>query len=334
MSSPCGRAPVAQSRGDRPRADSRFDSLHQTTRPQPDGNGRRLAPSRDRRPSALLDRPPGGRPQTRALLPRAGAGGAGSHADQQGRDHPDLAGPGRKVTCYLSAEFLMGPQLGNNLLNLGIEHAARAALRRARPGPRRGPGLRGGAWPGQRRPGPAGGLLSGLAGHAGTPAIGYGIRYEFGIFDQEIRDGWQVEKTDNWLRTATRGRSPSPTSATWSTGAATREHYVDDAGHDRVRWVPGRVLKGVAYDTPIQGYGVQHVQHADAVERPGRRVVRVRGLQHRRLLQGGRGGGQLGDRHQGALSRTTSPRRASGCGCCSSTSSCPARCRTSCTSLR
>ena len=32
------------------------------------------------------------------------------------------------------------------------------------------------------------------------PAIGYGIRYEFGIFDQEIRDGWQVEKTDNWLR--------------------------------------------------------------------------------------------------------------------------------------
>ncbi len=34
------------------------------------------------------------------------------------------------------------------------------------------------------------------------------------------------------------------------------EHYSDDAGHDRVRWVPGRLLKGVAYDTPIQGYGV------------------------------------------------------------------------------
>ena len=74
-----------------------------------------------------------------------------------------------KVTCYLSAEFLMGPQLGNNLLNLGIEDEARAALADLGPGPRRDPGVRGGARPGQRRPGPAGRLLSRLAGHAGAP---------------------------------------------------------------------------------------------------------------------------------------------------------------------
>src|SRR5258707_7764646 len=52
-------------------------------------------------------------------------------------------------------------------------------------------------------------------------AIGYGIRYEFGIFDQEIHDGWQVEKTDNWLVNGNPWRSPSPTSTTSSSGAAT-----------------------------------------------------------------------------------------------------------------
>ena len=105
----------------------------------------------------------------------------------------------RKVTCYLSAEFLMGPQLGNNLLNLGIEQAAKTAL----------------AAMGQDfdevlacevEPGLGNGGLGRLAAcyldslaTLERPAIGYGIRYEFGIFQQEIRDGWQVEKTDNWL---------------------------------------------------------------------------------------------------------------------------------------
>ena len=104
-----------------------------------------------------------------------------------------------KVACYLSAEFLMGPHLGNNLLNLGIEQEARAAL----------------AELGQdldtvlaceEEPGLGNGGLGRLAAcyldslaTLQRPAIGYGIRYEFGIFDQEIHDGWQVETTDNWL---------------------------------------------------------------------------------------------------------------------------------------
>ena len=206
-----------------------------------------------------------------------------------------------KVTCYLSAEFLMGPQLGNNLLNLGIEDAARAAL----------------AELGQdldeilaceEEPGLGNGGLGRLAAcyldslaTLERPSIGYGIRYEFGIFEQEIRDGWQVEKTDNWLIDGNPWEIDKPDVNYLVNWGGHTEHYVDDAGHDRVRWVPERVLKGVAYDTPIQGYGVQHVQHADAVERPGGRVVRVGGLQHRRLLQGRRGGGHLRDRHQGAL---------------------------------
>ncbi len=72
---------------------------------------------------------------------------------------------GRKVTCYLSAEFLMGPQLGNNLLNLRMEQAAKDRAGGDGPGPRRGPGLRGGTGTGQRRPRQARRVLPGLAGH-------------------------------------------------------------------------------------------------------------------------------------------------------------------------
>jgi starch phosphorylase len=163
---------------------------------------------------------------------------------------------GRKVTCYLSAEFLMGPQLGSNLINLGIEDAARAALEEL----------------GQdidevlaceEEPGLGNGGLGRLAAcyldslaTLERPAIGYGIRYEFGIFDQEIHDGWQVEKTDNWLVNGNPWETAKPDVNYLVKWAGYVEHYTDDAGNDRVRWIPGRVIKGVAYDTPIQGYGV------------------------------------------------------------------------------
>ncbi|MGO9697035.1 MAG: glycogen/starch/alpha-glucan phosphorylase [Mycobacterium sp.] len=163
---------------------------------------------------------------------------------------------GRKVTCYLSAEFLMGPQLGNNLLNLRMEQAAKTAL----------------AAMGQdldevlaceEEPGLGNGGLGRLAAcyldslaTLERPAIGYGIRYEFGIFDQEIHDGWQVEKTDNWLVNGNPWEIAKPDVNYLVKWGGYTEHYTDVAGHDRVRWVPGRLLKGVAYDTPIQGYGV------------------------------------------------------------------------------
>jgi starch phosphorylase len=163
---------------------------------------------------------------------------------------------GRKVTCYLSAEFLMGPQLGANLLNLGIEDAARAALAEL------GQDLDD-VLACEEEPGLGNGGLGRLAAcyldslaTLERPAIGYGIRYEFGIFDQEIHDGWQIEKTDNWLDNGNPWEIAKPDVNYRVNWGGYSEHYVDDSGHDRVRWVPGRVLKGVAYDTPIQGYGV------------------------------------------------------------------------------
>jgi len=163
---------------------------------------------------------------------------------------------GRKVTCYLSAEFLMGPQLGSNLLNLGIEDAAREALASL------GQDLDS-VLACEEEPGLGNGGLGRLAAcyldslaTLERPAIGYGIRYEFGIFDQEIHDGWQVEKTDNWLANGNPWEIAKPDVNYLVKWGGYAEHYADDAGHDRVRWIPGRALKGVAYDTPIQGYGV------------------------------------------------------------------------------
>ena len=89
-----------------------------------------------------------------------------------------------------------------------------------------------------------------------VPAIGYGIRYEFGIFDQAIRDGWQVELTDKWLRFGNPWEIVrSEITCDVKFGGHT-EASVDDGGRYRVRWLPERVVKGVAYDTPIPGYQV------------------------------------------------------------------------------
>ncbi|HEY2833579.1 MAG TPA: glycogen/starch/alpha-glucan phosphorylase [Sporichthyaceae bacterium] len=164
---------------------------------------------------------------------------------------------GRKVTCYLSAEFLIGPQLGANLLNLGIEAAARAAL--AELGQDLDEVLACEAEPGLGNGG-LGRLAACYLDSLATlerPAIGYGIRYEFGIFHQEIRDGWQVEKTDNWLTGGNPWEIAKPDVSFRVKWGGYSEQYTDEEGRDRVRWTPGRVLKGVAYDTPIQGYGVR-----------------------------------------------------------------------------
>ena len=105
-----------------------------------------------------------------------------------------------RVVCYLSAEFLTGPHLANNLINLGIYDEAEQAMRKL------GLDLET-LIEQEEEPGLGNGGLGRLAScfmdslaTLDIPAIGYGIRYEYGIFDQQIRDGWQVESTDKWLR--------------------------------------------------------------------------------------------------------------------------------------
>ena len=159
-----------------------------------------------------------------------------------------------KVVSYLSAEYLLGPQLGNNLLNLGIWEQVREAVSRH--------GLKLEELLAQEgEPGLGNGGLGRLAAcyldslaTLEVPAIGYGIRYEFGIFDQEIRDGWQVEITDKWLEMGNPWEICRPEIAYRVGWKGFTETYTDAEGHQRRRWVPGSVVRGEAYDYPVSGY--------------------------------------------------------------------------------
>ncbi|EKS71226.1 MULTISPECIES: glycogen/starch/alpha-glucan phosphorylase [Caballeronia] len=161
-----------------------------------------------------------------------------------------------KVACYLSAEFLIGPQLGNNLINLGIESNAREALQAL--------GLDLDTLLSiEEEPGLGNGGLGRLAAcyldslsTLEIPAIGYGIRYEFGIFDQEIRDGWQVEITDKWLQKGNPWEILRPDVAFYVNFGGRTESSTDEAGRFYVRWIPAYTVKGVACDTPIPGFHV------------------------------------------------------------------------------
>ncbi|MGK7872646.1 MAG: glycogen/starch/alpha-glucan phosphorylase [Xenococcaceae cyanobacterium] len=161
-----------------------------------------------------------------------------------------------KVVCYLSAEFLVGPHLGNNLINLGIYEQVRQAVEES------GLDLKE-LIEQEEEPGLGNGGLGRLAAcymdslsTLEIPAIGYGIRYEFGIFDQEIQDGWQVEITDKWMQFGNPWEIPRPDSAVEVKFGGHTEVYTDEKGNYRVRWVPEYVLKGIPYDTPILGYKV------------------------------------------------------------------------------
>ncbi len=176
-----------------------------------------------------------------------------------------------KIVGYLSAEFLLGPHLGNNLLNTGMWDAAQQAVASL--------GLELGDLLGQEEePGLGNGGLGRLAAcyldsmaTLRVPSIGYGIRYEFGIFDQDIRDGWQVEMTDKWLRLGNPWEiCRFEISYEVKFGGRT-EHVRDADGRLRVQWLPYKMIKGVAYDTPVSGYrsgitGLLRLWRSEAVE--------------------------------------------------------------------
>jgi starch phosphorylase len=165
-------------------------------------------------------------------------------------------GANARRVAYLSAEYLPGPHLANNLLSLGITEAAREAMQSL------GYDLDA-ILAEEEEPGLGNGGLGRLAScymdamaSVNVPAIGYGIRYEFGIFDQVLRDGWQHEVTDKWLRRGNAWEIPSPDIAYEVKFGGHCEGYTDGAGRFRVRWIPETVVKGVARDTPIPGYRV------------------------------------------------------------------------------
>ncbi|HEY9908866.1 MAG TPA: glycogen/starch/alpha-glucan phosphorylase [Thermosynechococcaceae cyanobacterium] len=161
-----------------------------------------------------------------------------------------------RIVGYLSAEFLVGPHLGNNLINLDIYDRVAQAVEES------GLNLKE-LMEQEEEPGLGNGGLGRLAAcyldslsSLEVPAIGYGIRYEYGIFDQEIRDGWQVEITDKWLRNGNPWEIARTEIAAEVKFGGRVESYISDQDNYRIRWVPDQVVRGVPYDTPILGYKV------------------------------------------------------------------------------
>lgn len=159
-----------------------------------------------------------------------------------------------RTVCYLSAEFLMGPHLGNNLINLGIMDQVKQAVEEL--GMNFDELLREESEPGLGNGG-LGRLAACYLDSLATlriPTLGYGIRYEFGIFEQAIVDGWQVERTDKWLRFGNPWDIPRPEWAVEVKFGGCLEHFKDQQGRARTRWIPARTVMGVPFDTPICGY--------------------------------------------------------------------------------
>src|SRR4051812_11361484 len=166
---------------------------------------------------------------------------------------------GVKRAYYLSAEYLLGRALGNNLIATGSMDAAQAAFREA------GVDLHA-----LLEMEPDAGLGNGGLGRLAAcfldsmatlslPGMGYGIRYEFGIFAQDIEGGHQVERADEWLRFGSPWEIVRPEKAVAVRFYGHVEHHQSQQGRPVARWVGGKTVLGVPYDVPIAGFGTNTV---------------------------------------------------------------------------
>ena len=159
-----------------------------------------------------------------------------------------------KRICYLSLEFLIGRAMGNNVINLLMEEGCREAMSRL--------GL---DWDVLRDVEEDAALGNGGLGRLAAcfldsmatlklPAFGYGIRYDYGVFKQHLENGYQIEEPDNWLRYGNPWEVGHPeTSYTVDFEGRSEPHQINGVTH--WEWVGSRPVIGMAYDTPVVGYG-------------------------------------------------------------------------------
>ena len=164
-----------------------------------------------------------------------------------------------KRAYYLSAEYLLGRALGNNLINMGLWDSTREALREV------GVDLTS-LLEMEQDAGLGNGGLGRLAAcfldslaTLDMPGMGYGIRYEFGIFTQEIINGYQVERADEWLKFGNPWEIVRPERIVPVRFYGSVEQTLAPDGRRVARWVGGKTVLGVPYDTPIAGYGARTV---------------------------------------------------------------------------
>jgi len=164
-----------------------------------------------------------------------------------------------KRVYYLSLEYLMGRLLTNNLYNAGVHDKLVEALTEL-----------GKEYEDIREDEVDMGLGNGGLGRLAAcfldsmatldlPAVGYGIRYEFGLFRQEFVNGHQVEHPDDWLRFGNVWEIIRPEYAQSIPIYGEVQSVFDDDGRYRPRWINTREIIGVPYDVPVAGYGTETV---------------------------------------------------------------------------
>ncbi|HKP14142.1 MAG TPA: glycogen/starch/alpha-glucan phosphorylase [Blastocatellia bacterium] len=166
-----------------------------------------------------------------------------------------------KSLYYLSMEFLVGRSLGNNLLNLGLLDVCRQALldlgvdleevRETEPDAALGNGGLGRL---------AACFLDSLA-TLGMPGFGYGINYEYGLFKQEIENGYQKEKPDHWRAHGSPWLIERPDEACIIPVYGRIEHVPNDDEKYHPAWTDWKVMIGVPADMPIVGYGGRAINY-------------------------------------------------------------------------
>lgn len=155
---------------------------------------------------------------------------------------------------YLSAEFLMGRLLGNNLLNLGIYDEMQEALKELNLDLGEIEETENDAGLGNGGLGRLAACFLDSCATLGLPVGGYGIRYEYGIFRQELENGHQVEAPDQWLKYGNPWEVIRPEYTQRVKFGGRTEAYLDSSGEVKIRWVETQDVLGVPYDTPIAGY--------------------------------------------------------------------------------
>ncbi|MEO7061590.1 MAG: glycogen/starch/alpha-glucan phosphorylase [Lapillicoccus sp.] len=159
-----------------------------------------------------------------------------------------------KTVCYLSAEYLLGRQLDNAILASDMDDIVVEGLGQL--------GISLSTLRAQEiEPGLGNGGLGRLAAcfvdslaTMSVPCIGYGIRYEYGIFKQSFEDGWQREESDPWLALGNPWEFPHPEDAVRVCFGGTTETVEDEDGSARTQWLPDWDVQGVPYNYMVPGY--------------------------------------------------------------------------------
>ena len=166
-----------------------------------------------------------------------------------------------KRVYYLSMEFLIGRSLMNNVLNIGFVEEVREACVKAGVNLDQIKNLEFDAALGNGGLGRLAACFLDSMATIGLPGYGMGIRYEYGMFNQQIEDGWQVEQPDNWLRYGNPWEFPRPEVLYPVKFHGHVVQYNDDQGVLRYHWVDSDDVMAMAYDTPIAGYGIETVNN-------------------------------------------------------------------------